>query len=76
MVYESGEYSWSKAVNTYVGGDAYNYIINANYATGYFVLSGILVLGAIGCGIMWNFYELRNPPVVQATVDDDEITAE
>ncbi len=26
-------------VNAYVGGDAYNYIINANYATGYFTLA-------------------------------------
>ncbi|WP_156936221.1 hypothetical protein [Clostridiisalibacter paucivorans] len=25
--------------NAYVGGDAYNYIINSNYATGYFVLA-------------------------------------
>ncbi|MGI6317824.1 MAG: hypothetical protein ACOX1J_03695 [Dethiobacteria bacterium] len=27
------------SVNAYVGGDAYNYIINANYATGYFTLA-------------------------------------
>jgi len=26
-------------VNAYVGGDALNYIINANYATGFFVLA-------------------------------------
>lgn len=34
-VYESGY----GGINVYVGGDAYNYIINANYATGYFVLA-------------------------------------
>ena len=28
-----------EAVNAYVGGDAYNYIINANYATAYFALA-------------------------------------
>lgn len=26
-------------VNVYVGGDCYNYIINSNYATGFFVLA-------------------------------------
>lgn len=30
--------------NAYVGGDAYNYIINANYATGYYVLALIFVV--------------------------------
>lgn len=34
--------------NAYVGGDAYNYIINGNYATGCFVLAvGGLVSGVI-----------------------------
>jgi len=31
--YEAGE------TNAYVGGDAYNFIINANFATGYFTLA-------------------------------------
>lgn len=30
--------------NAYVGGDAYNYIINANYFTGYVVLGLALIL--------------------------------
>ena len=34
--------------NAYVGGDAYNYIINANYATGYFVLAMISVIAGFG----------------------------
>ena len=38
LIYENGEYI-SDSVNAYVGGDAYNYIINANYATAYFVLA-------------------------------------
>lgn len=34
--------------NAYVGGDAYNYIINGNYATGYYVLSmGTLLTGTL-----------------------------
>ena len=43
--------------NAYVGGDAYNYIINANYATGYYVLSaGFMLTGAMcGCtGLILN----------------------
>ncbi|MDR7856063.1 hypothetical protein [Tissierella sp.] len=33
-----------ESVNAYVGGDAYNYIINANYFTGYMVLGLALIL--------------------------------
>lgn len=46
-VYETNEYSSRNSKNAYVGGDAYNYIINANYATGFFVLGGFSALGAI-----------------------------
>lgn len=41
--YVNSEYSFVDNVNVYVGGDAYNYIINANYFTGY------IVLGAASC---------------------------
>ena len=48
--YKNSEYSWETTVNAYVGGDAYNYIINGNYATGYYVLgTGFMITGAI-CG--------------------------
>ncbi len=43
--YESSGYYYYKDVNAYVVGDAYNYIINSNYATAYYVL-------AVGCAIM------------------------
>ena len=33
--------------NAYVGGDAYNYIINGTYATAYFVLAGSSFIGSI-----------------------------
>lgn len=42
FVYSNPEYG--TASNVYVGGDAYNYIINANYATAYFILAGVCVL--------------------------------
>ena len=44
FIYEiDGEY-W----NDYVGGDAYNFIINSNHATSYFVLTTMFVLATIG----------------------------
>lgn len=46
--YSNGDYYPYDIVNAYVGGDAYNYIINGNYATAYFVLTAMLVLAAIG----------------------------
>ncbi len=46
--YHNNEYFPSKSVNAYVGGDAYNYIINAGYATGYFVLfAGFFISGTL-----------------------------
>lgn len=49
--YSNSEYSFMTTHNAYVGGDAYNYIINGNYATGFFVLSGsFLITGTLFCG--------------------------
>lgn len=42
--YENSEYFSILSKNAYVGGDAYNYIINANYFTGYMVLGLALIL--------------------------------
>lgn len=45
--YNSENYS-ALNENAYVGGDAYNYIINGNYATGFFVLAmGCLISGML-----------------------------
>lgn len=46
--YDSGDSYPYKYVNAYVGGDAYNYIINGTYATAFFVLTAMFVLAAIG----------------------------
>lgn len=35
-----------KSVNAYVGGDAYNYTINASYFTGYVSLGGCLLIAS------------------------------
>lgn len=40
-------------VNVYVGGDAYNYIINACLATGLWVLSGVFMIAAFGCAYIY-----------------------
>ena len=48
--YNSEKYP-DRNINAYVGGDAYNYIINGNYATGFFVLSmGFITAGTILVG--------------------------
>lgn len=48
--YYNSEYSTRLNKNAYVGGDAYNYIINGNYATGFFTLAvGFMITGTL-CG--------------------------
>lgn len=51
--YSSNVYS-SLNKNAYVGGDAYNYIINAEYATAFFVLS--IGLALLGLGFLIVYY--------------------
>lgn len=44
-LYDSDDY-----INSYVGGDAYNYIINGTYFTGYSVIGmGFLIMSTIAC---------------------------
>ena len=46
--YNNGDYYPYEYVNAYVGGDAYNYIINGTHATAFFVLTAMFVLSSIG----------------------------
>lgn len=46
--YYSSELYSSLNKNAYVGGDAYNYIINGTYATSYFVLALLFAVLAVG----------------------------
>ncbi len=41
-------YDYDSNVNAYVGGDAYNYIINGTYFAGFMALSGALYICAVG----------------------------
>ena len=50
FIYEN--HSWSQK-NAYVGGDAFNYIINSNYAVGYFTLATIFAIFSIGCIVIY-----------------------
>lgn len=52
MRYNDGDHYPYEPVNAYVGGDAYNYIINGNYATAFFVLTAMFVLAAVGLMIV------------------------
>ena len=45
---DSFYYDDDEAVNAYVGGDAYNYIINGTRATAYFVFAGVMVMIGFG----------------------------
>lgn len=57
--YRNSEYSSSLNQNAYVGGDAYNYIINGTHATAYFVLAvGFLISGTL-CEIAYVFFNAR-----------------
>lgn len=77
--YVNSEFYHIDDVNAYVGGDAYNYIINGNYATGFFVLSmGFMVVGTmfIGIGVIINNIPetVMNDKIVVKEETDEEIS--
>ena len=47
--YRNSETYYSSTVNAYVGGDAYNYIINGTYSTSYFTLASGFMISGILC---------------------------
>lgn len=60
FVYENPKnsyFSTKEPVNAYVGGDAYNYIINSNYATAYFTLAIFCAVIGLTC-LVANHLEL------------------
>lgn len=71
------------SVNSYVGGDAYNYIINGNYATGFFVLAiGSAISGFICLGTSMIMETISNTKVKvegiptqssNTKIEDDEL---
>lgn len=60
--YYNSEYSTFLNENAYVGGDAYNYIINAEYFAGYSSLCGscaIIATVSFGCGALLEIAEKK-----------------
>lgn len=47
LAYNSGESVLDNPVNVYVGGDAYNYIINGTYFTAFAVIGGVFILSGV-----------------------------
>lgn len=47
--YDNPESILRESTNAYVGGDAYNYIINGTYATAYYVLAAGFFISGIIC---------------------------
>ena len=54
FVYENNSDYIEYCKNAYVGSDAYNYMINKEYATAYFVLAILFVIIAMGTLIIKN----------------------
>lgn len=46
------QYTGSKTQDAFVGGDAYNFIINSEQSIAYFTIAAILVFSAFGCVIV------------------------
>ena len=64
--YKNTDYS---SINAYVGGDAYNYIINGTHATAYFVLTAMFVLTAVGLLIV-HYVSRHSITTVEKPVDE------
>ena len=55
-------YSGSKYIDAFVGGDAYNFIINSSQSTSCFVLFGVCILAMFGfliAGYLVGIYEIQ-----------------
>ena len=68
--YDNGELYPHTYHNAYVGGDAYNYIINGNYATAFFVLT--LTFAMLGVGFCVLSYMRKMSESFMATATSSE----
>lgn len=76
--YNGSEYSWERE-NAYVGGDAFNYIINGTYFTGCMALgSGLLIvssiLGSAGVFLLMKEKQLEIEPENLQNENGNDIT--
>lgn len=77
FVYENSNDSFGTHINAYVGGDAYNYIINSGQATAYFVLAVLCVITATSILIITKLYENKeirayNEPLPETTLNNNQ----
>ena len=68
LVYENPDYE-GNFINVYVGGDAYNYIINGTHATFFAVIAIGCMLSALMC-FLFQAYVNRNTDDVPESDDD------
>lgn len=61
--YDNPESIMLESTNAYVGGDAYNYIINGTYATAYYVLASGFFISGIICIIGSMFFSVKTVTV-------------
>lgn len=59
-IYDNPDSYYATKINVYVGGDAYNYIINAGYATAFFTLASLFMIAAIGCMVLEYLYQIKS----------------
>ncbi|GGD22490.1 hypothetical protein [Pontibacillus salipaludis] len=59
-----------EAVNAYVGGDAYNYIINGTRATAYFVVSGSALIAMVLLLMLQAQFDTQQ--LIRKRLEDDE----
>ncbi|AOM84461.1 hypothetical protein [Salisediminibacterium beveridgei] len=71
--YDNSEGFGATPVNAYVGGDAYNYIINANYMIAFFVLALVFVVLA---NHLFKMALLTSQPAPQSEVPKEEADTE
>jgi len=68
--YYQSEYSWDSNVNVYVGGDAYNYIINGTYFAGYCALGGAMFICGTITGVGGLVGRVKKPPLPEKPKTD------
>ncbi|HEY9060936.1 MAG TPA: hypothetical protein VIO64_10620 [Pseudobacteroides sp.] len=61
------------STNAYVGGDAYNYIINSNYATGFFILATLFGIMGMGFLIIGHLHDMQETNEINRQLNQKQI---
>lgn len=75
--YSNPDSYYRDSVNAYVGGDAYNYIINGTYSTSYFTLASGCMISGILCivgGMIINAVDNKEEQIyIKENTSNDEL---